>query len=158
MKDIAKLLNASVGKPSQSQLQELSSKFYTVVPHSFGQSDNSVPSHPPSYRGTSPRTLMDAVACCPLLLLTCALLMTSSRSEGRSVPPVIKTKAAVKNKLEMCQSLADIVVAQTILKSVQVTENPIDACFEKLKIEMASLTTQRCQHHTLSNRASARGH
>ena len=94
LKQIAKLLNASVGRPPHGQLQELSSKFYTVVPHSF----------------------------------------------GRSVPPVINTKAMVKIKLEMCESLSDIVVAQTILKSVAVTENPIDACFEKLKIEMTPLT------------------
>ena len=60
-------------------------------------------------------------------------------SFGRNVPPVIDTKAMLKVKLEMCQSLADIQVAQTLLKSVEVTENPIDACFDKLKIEMEPL-------------------
>eukprot|EP00729_Bicosta_minor_P021189 gene21189-35648_t len=75
-------------KPQQSVLQDLSSQFYTVVPHSF----------------------------------------------GRALPPTINTKLMVK--LDMCSALADIQVAQKILKQVEVSENPIDACYASLKVDM----------------------
>lgn len=39
----------------------------------------------------------------------------------------------------MCQSLADITVAQKILKQAEVTQNPIDATFEKLQVQMTPL-------------------
>ena len=55
LKEIAALLNGR-GKPSESVLQDLSSQFYTVVPHSF----------------------------------------------GRRLPPVLKTKQQLKEKLDMC--------------------------------------------------------
>ena len=51
----------------------------------------------------------------------------------------IKTKKEVQEKLEMCQSLADITVAQKILKQAEVTQNPIDATFEKLQVQMTPL-------------------
>jgi len=92
LKEIAGLLNGR-SKPQQSVLQDLSSQFYTVVPHSF----------------------------------------------GRALPPTINTKLMVKEKLDMCSALADIQVAQKILKQVEVSENPIDACYASLKVDMVPM-------------------
>jgi len=92
LKEISALLNGR-GRVLDSVLQDLSSQFYTVVPHSF----------------------------------------------GRKLPPVLKTKQQVKEKLDMCAALADIQVAQKILQQVEVTENPIDACYEKLNLDMKPL-------------------
>lgn len=39
----------------------------------------------------------------------------------------------------MCSALADIQVAQKILKQVEVSENPIDACYASLKVDMVPM-------------------
>ncbi|PAA86004.1 hypothetical protein BOX15_Mlig030036g2 [Macrostomum lignano] len=87
------------GTKKKAKLTELSSKFYTVVPHNF----------------------------------------------GRLVPPVIQTKEALREKLDMLLVLSDIVVAQSLQKENEMAlqkqsagkkPNPMDINYESLKCKL----------------------
>jgi poly [ADP-ribose] polymerase len=95
LKQISEILDS--GKSNHhTALRDLSSEFYTLIPHVFGM----------------------------------------------SVPPVIRDKVMLKQKLEMCESLAEIDVAVKLLRSDASKGgdiNPIDLHYEALNCEMQPL-------------------
>ncbi|KAI9294034.1 PARP-domain-containing protein [Neoconidiobolus thromboides FSU 785] len=87
LKDIAEELTNSLNK--YSKLEELSSLFYTIIPHAYGMRR----------------------------------------------PPVIATKELLKNKLELVESLAEIQIANSLMKKVDEIDtsvNPIDSRYKAL--------------------------
>jgi len=59
---------------------------------------------------------------------------------GFTVPPVIKDKAHLKQKLEMVEALADIEIATKLLKITSGgRENPVDVHYQKLKCGITPL-------------------
>jgi len=88
LKEIEQVLNSS--KKDSSTLAELSSKFYTVIPHNF----------------------------------------------GRNVPPPIKTSETLKQKMQLLEAMADIEIAQSLIKQAEKSDSNdsvIDQNYQKLK-------------------------
>ncbi|KAI9298746.1 PARP-domain-containing protein [Neoconidiobolus thromboides FSU 785] len=87
LKDIAEELASSLNR--HSKLEELSSLFYTIIPHAYGMRR----------------------------------------------PPIIATKELLKNKLELVESLAEIQIANSLIKKVDEIDsnvNPIDSKYNAL--------------------------
>lgn len=75
-------------------LSDLSSRFYTLIPHVFGMK-----------------------GLCFLRVSCCRTTSSESKRFGFSVPPVIKTVDELKKKMQMLEALTDIEVAATMLKT-----------------------------------------
>jgi poly [ADP-ribose] polymerase len=54
-------------------------------------------------------------------------------------PPVIRTKAELKLKLQLLEALADIEIAMKIIKQSKVDENPLDTHYNSLKCDIQAL-------------------
>jgi len=90
--DMLKQIEACLkSKAAHSTLAELSSRFYSLIPH---------------------------------------------KTYGMRPPPVINSMDMLKEKLELCESLADIQIAMSLLSSGGSSENPIDSNYAKLKCDM----------------------
>jgi len=62
---------------------------------------------------------------------------------GFRTPPIIRTHADVKKKLELLETLADIQVALKILSAEQDTDtNPIDRHYQQLKVEIEAMSAE----------------
>ena len=70
--------------------------------------------------------------------LSSAFYTVIPHSFGFNVPPTINNQLLLKSKLEMCEALADIQIATTILKDNvhDVTENPVDANYHSLQTRL----------------------
>ncbi|KAJ3121538.1 Poly [ADP-ribose] polymerase 2 [Nowakowskiella sp. JEL0407] len=88
---VSDVLNSAVGNQN-ALLTQLSSEFYTYIPHNFGMNR----------------------------------------------PPLISTMEMVKRKIQMLETLSDLKIASTLLAEIDknMSKNPIDANYEKLKCEL----------------------
>jgi poly [ADP-ribose] polymerase len=70
---------------------------------------------------------------------------------GMRTPPVINQESAILKKMELLDTLADLEIASKLLGVAggQVTENPIDSAYNKLKCEMVPLDKSSAEYKLL---------
>ena len=66
-------------------------------------------------------------------------------------PPVIRTKAEVRLKLQLLEALADIEIAMKLIKESKIDENPVDTHYNALKCEMIPLDHSAADYQVIHN-------
>ena len=69
-------------------------------------------------------------------------------------PPVIRTKAELRLKLQLLEALADIEIAVKLIKESKIDENPIDTHYNALKCQMFPLDASSADYQIIYEVAS----